>query len=75
MPIQSRDDLPIVFFPRPASRRNHNGLESALARSCNSRRIGFVGDDYSNPRVRNVPCVNAVCNRDEVRPASGEENA
>src|SRR5258708_36475226 len=65
----------VVFFPRLALRWNHQRVQPALPCGGDARCVRLIGDDNSNARVRDAACVDAVSDGDEVRAASGKQNA
>ena len=75
MLLQRGDDFAIVLLAWLALGRNHQRIQPALAGGRDSRRVGLVGDHNRDPRIRNAARINAVCDRDEIRPASGKKNA
>src|ERR1700756_3846371 len=73
--LQRSDNFAVMLLARLAFGWNHQRIQSALARGRNSGGVGLIRDDDSDARIRNAACIDAVCNGDEIRSASGEKHA
>ena len=73
--LQRGSQVAVVLFARLAFRWNHQRIQPTRTRCDDARRICFIGNDNRNARVGNTARINTVSDSDEIRAASGEENA
>src|ERR1700728_387648 len=73
--LERGDNLAIVLLPQLAFRWNDDRVQPPLSCGSNSGCVRLVGDDDCDSGIRNAARIYAVRDSDEVRPASGEENA
>src|SRR5215831_17644675 len=65
-------DLTIVLLSQLAPGGYDERIQPTLARRLDPRRVRLVRDDNCDPRIRNSPGFNAVCNREEIGSAPGK---
>src|SRR5258708_38803783 len=75
MLLERINNFAIMLFARFTLRWNYERMQAALARRGDTWCIGFVGDDDSNARSDDSARVDAVGDGNEIRAASGKENA
>jgi hypothetical protein len=73
--LETGDDLGIMFSALPSTRLDHLGGESRFPRGLDSRSIAPVGNHHPDPHAGQSAVSNSVSNCEEVRSATGEQDA
>ena len=73
--LQSGDYFAVMLLARLALGRDDKRFQPTLAGRRNARCIWLVGDDNGDPRIGNAAGVDVIGDGDEIRTASGKEDA